>query len=589
MYFQLLAIICIIFLTACQGNSQSEELSLSPMSKEVETADDGTDDGTDDFPEVECVSAHSPNNPVIQPASNLNYLFYETLDNDFFNYHLTDDSSTKLLDGSNNIPPYHYITPYQYLTGESLSGWQSQTRGFFLASDKLLFANPISGQLDQVSNLDLTGRRICKATQRHTSFVRMAELDIQLGKPNSSCDINLKVDLSLGANDDFNILPSLATEQGLAIYNSMGSWQGNLLRRSLNGSPVLAFVLPDMCSVTTLFEFEQVTDTWSGIQQADGSLLLRLGNKVFFLEANDALDFVKQKNNYVLPSTPELVLTQFTGNDWIVTQGGYIYFTDESNKGFYSHKILDNSLSALQLLADEEAEEPEQFVKFVKMVVDNDSVWIEGMYSIQVDLLNDAGELIRDEKGIALRETEYRHRFLRWDIASQNLDASAQFSHVANTQFDRTVWYSVRDKLYVKTNPGNSLVVQAEVDAEDYHADYLLQKSTSPLKTTKIWQFMQSNNRFGKDINSVLSIDFSGADNNQYQLEFINDTAGNIDLGSISNSLYVSSIDRLQGDYILLANIDCQSDCSDRHYEYQVKAININNNSRVGLFSKSFP
>lgn len=504
MRFQILTIVFIAFLTACQGNSQPEDLPLVPAPKDTEQV--GGETGGDPragFPEVACALTSSPSNPVIQPASNLNFLFYRTISNEYFSYKLDDASHAKKLDAIDSI-----FAPYQYVTGSDLSDWKSQARGFFLANDKLLFANPTSGQLDQVSSLDLTGRRVCETNQRHTSFLRMPEFNILLdtGASNSSCEVYLKVDLSLGENDSFNILPDEGRQEGISIYDTTGEWQGNIIQRSVDDIFELALMRPDMCTVESLFSLEQNTDTWSAEQQRDGSLLLRLANNVYLLDATNTVDFVLQQNSFDLSAHLIYTFTHFSSTDWFSIQGDYVYFSDSTEDSFYSYKISTPTLSLaqtfLETVADPAAEE--HFFEFRKLVVDDTSVWVEVMYYIMKDV-SGSGESV-------VQETEYWHRFKRWDIATQAWDDTAQLDHLASSQNSRTTWYSINNQIYLKIREDNDIVSEYDSSAENYVADYLLAPTKTPLATDKIWKFLQVNSQFNEGINAVLVVDVSNAD-----------------------------------------------------------------------------
>jgi hypothetical protein len=120
-----------------------------------------------------------------------------------------------------------------------------------------------------------------------------------------------------------------------------------------------------------------------------------------------------------------------------------------------------------------------QLMTIKKLVVDDQSLWLEIMYSTEVDSLNDAGAVILDGDNNPIKESEYWHRFKRWDLTGQ---------------------------AYVKVNSDNSLFFKDELE-ESPVADYLLQENTSLLATEKIWHFLQIDAPYGRGDNAVLSVD----------------------------------------------------------------------------------
>ena len=601
MHLHLISLSLIFLLSACQGNTPADELGSTPIPKDPDstepeptepeptvpeptvpepTVPEPTVDPRKDFPEVECALAHSPTKPVMPIASSLDYLFFETVEYELFNYKIDDGATSKLLDsGSNDLSPFHAKTPYHFITGAGLSNWQSQDRGFLFATDKLIFANPSTGQLDTVSDLDLTNRKVCKINQRHTTFSRMAEFEIQLdiAGRTSSCDINIKVDLSLGESADFNMLPDTSSEESIAIYDAAGNWQGNLKRHIEEGNLVLAFELTDKCSKTTLFQFDNNTDTWQAQQQSDGSLLLRLGNKVYLLNVADTIDFVKQQNSFTLPSEPLYTFSSFSDEDWFSVQGDYIYFTDNESDSFYSYHRGTKTLSPAQnFVQTVTAPAPEEhFEGFQKIITDDESVWVEVMFY----LIKNAGE--------ENQETEYWHRFKRWDKVDQAWDQSAQLDHIADSISSETSWRSINNSVYLKVRAANSLLLKKALAAENYIADYFLDadSATSIVEGNKIWQFFSIDAGFTEKENAVLSIDDTSVDGS-IGLEVIRNTGAVTQYSGYDTKALSISIDSSQGDYLIIKDLVCLPACEEgASIGNGITALNLMDGSDVTIYS----
>ncbi len=409
----------------------------------------------------------------------------------------------------------------------------------------------------------------------------MAELNLQIESnlAGKNCDVNRKVDLSLTVEDDMNLLPNFALNKGSAIYDTAGNWLGNLQSSQKSETelvPVLSFLRPSLCAGNTinLVDFVNVTDTWSAQQYADGSLLLRIGNKVYHLSALDTLNFVLQQNDYVLPEAPLYTLPSFSNEDWLMMAGDYLYYTQHQTASLFSYKISSQVLSAAQpfLQQNEEAEPSETFLGFRKLVVDDSSLWVEGMFAIEVDTLDGAGE----------QSTQYWHRFKRWDHVSQVWDDVAALDFVADSQSSRSLWYSINNQVYVKIRENNTLWIKHFVTS-DYVADHLLMPNTAPLATDKIWHFLQLDAHFNEDNNAVLAVDFSDA-SGAITVELIRDSGVTTNFVDYMSNASLFSTGILQGGYLPVTEISCTTDCLDASLTYKVNALNTADGSVLNLF-----
>ena len=518
------------------------------------------------------------------PNSSANFIFYELHPNTHA-FNVSNGQSTDLSPSN-----FKDATPYQLVSGSNLSSWRQQNSGFWLDQDQLFFANTLTGQLEQVSNVDLSVDTICKATQVNPSLTQMVELHVRLDNKlsNNNCGSYYKVDLSLSATDESIPLPNYDSHMGIKIYNEAGTWLGSLQRSQKSDAeavPVLSFLRTDMCSenVLNLVDFINSGDTWSAQQYDDGSLLLRVGMKVYYLSLADTVDFVLQQNSFTLPE-PIITLTSFDDDDLLAIRDDYLYFTNLASASLLTYKISTAELSSAQSIFSALELPVKQLTTFKKRVIDDQSLWLEIMYSTEVDSLNSAGEVILDGDNNPIKETEYWHRFKRWDLAGQAWDEAAQLDYQARSQASDTLWHVIDGKAYVKVNSDNSLFLKDELE-DGPVADYLLQENTSPLATEKIWHFLQLNAPYGRGDNAVLSVDYSDAAG-AISLELTKDDGTSIEFSGFDVKAFTISLGLLQGDYLPIDYSSCTTDCNDGNLTYSVDALNISDGTLRALDSK---
>ncbi len=484
------------------------------------------------------------------------------------------------------------ITPYQYISGSDLTSWRLQNSGFWLTADKVQFANTLTGTLDQVSNADLTGHQVCETLQQQPSLSNMAELNLQIESnlAGRNCDVDMKVDLSLTVEDDMNLLPSFAMNQGIAIYDTTGNWLGNLQSSQKSETelvPVLSLLRPSLCAANTinLVDFVNATDTWSAQQYEDGSLLLRIANKVYHLSSAETLNFVLQQNDYALPETPLYTFPSFSDEDWLIMKGDYLYYSQQQSASLFSYKISSKVLSLAQpFLNDVVApESSETFSGFKKLAVDDESLWVEGMFTIAVDLLDDAGDPVLDADGANVKTTQYWHRFKRLDLVTQAWDEVAALDHLAESQSSRSLWYSINNKAYVKIRESNTLLFRRSQPI-GYVADHLLTPNTAPLAVEKIWHFLQLEAHYNEDDNAVLAVDYSDV-SGAITLELMRDSGVITNFADYSSDAFSFNMGILQGDYLPVTEISCTTDCLDSSLTYKVNALNTADGSVLNLDS----
>ena len=596
MHFQLLPLLLVLLLTACDGNTQKDELTLADPNSGSETDGDigggdngggdngGGDNGGVTEPEEFCVEKFSPAKNATVANSSANFIFYELFPNTHV-FNVSNGQSTELSPSN-----FSDAIPYQLVSGSDLSSWRQQNSGFWLDQDQLLFANTLTGELEQVSNTDLSEDTICKATQVNPSLTQVAELHVRLDSKslNNNCGSYFKVDLSLSASDEPTPLPSYDSHAGIKIFNAAGTWLGSLQRSQKSEAeavPVLSFLRTDMCSenAINLVDFINSNDTWSAQQYDDGSLLLRIGMKVYYLSLTETVDFVLQQNSFTLPE-PVITLASFEDDDLLAIRGDYLYFTNLASASLFTYKISTSELSNAQSIFSALELPVNQLTAFKKRVIDDQSLWLEVMYSKEVDSLNDAGEVVLDGDNNPIKVTEYWHRFKRWDLISQAWDEPVQLDYQARSQASETLWHVIDGKAYVKVNSANSLFLKDKLE-EDPVADYLLQENTSPIATEKIWHFLQIDAPYARGDNAVLSVDYSDAEG-AISLELFKENSTSIDFTGFNAKALTISHGVLQGDYLTINYSACTTDCSDGNLTYSADALDISDGTLRTLDSE---
>jgi hypothetical protein len=589
MRFKLLLLTLSIVLSACQSNSEGTEINLgavdntdgadsdggtvtAPSEPDVEDPVDGPDDNVPSpsvpVPKV-CVSSHSNNEAAEPYNSRADFLFYPEFSSDNLQSYevLTDTASSIEVPGLSSIS-----FPFQSITGNTLATQEAVNNGEWLFetnSKKLIFKDTLLGSARQVSNLDTGGYQICSMVQIKPAIDRMSEFYINYGP---SCSLTTKVNLAMTSTVAAVSIPNTAITEGVAIFDADANWLGQLYKVTDQGVVKLALQKPDFCSQNVVFEFTAEKNSWAAQQYSDGSLLIRLENKVYYLSALDALAMVEDESNYSLPNTALITLASAENDVWLGKNDDEIYYTNliidsetpSNNKAeLYVYNIASKvTSSAISLYSG--ADVGKTIIGFDKIKIDDDSVWMETQFATEV-----AGS------------TVYNRRYSRWDISNQVLDLIVQLDRPLQSKSQKSEWHSIDNNVYLKMN-SKTLITQAIAGEKDY----LLMPDNAPSATSKVWHFIKQKSAIDQQADAVIAWDYSNHGSNQYVPELIN-VGGTTVFPTITRKVIALSMTPQFDDLSLFWDISCTSGCDNSdpiaQLDYRVSAIDHNDNSQLSV------
>lgn len=595
MYLKLLVLTFALFLAACQSNTERTDINLD-VEKDAQDVDSGgsgnlpEDSGTDNTevvdpggedptnnpsddvltpsaPEPVCVSSHSGNEAAEPFNSNADFLFFPTFSSsNLQSFEVLSNTTT-----STEAPDFNSISfPFQFITGNALATQESIHNGewvFEINSKKLLFQDTLSGEARQVSNLDTGGYQVCSMIQIKPAVGRMSEFYISYGP---SCSLTSKVNLAMTSTDSAVSIPNTAITKGTAIFDENANWLGQLYKVNDKGVAKLVLQKPDFCSRNVVFEFSADKNQWTAHQYTDGSLLIRLEDKVYYLSAADVVALVEDDSNYSLPNTALITLESAEIDVRFVKNDDEIYFVNSiidsntpiNNKvELFVYNIASRTISpAIPLFSG--ADVGKAFVGLDKMIIDDDSVWIETTFITEVS-----------------GSTVYNRRYSRWDIVDQALDATVQFDHSLESKYQKSEWHSIDNNVYLKVN-SKTLIAQAIAGDKDY----LLRPGNAPLNASKVWHFIKQKSTVNQKADAVIAWDYSNHGSNQYVPELIK-AGANLVYPAVTRNLMLLSMTPQFDDISLFWDISCSSGCSDSdpvaQLDYRVSQLDHNNSSQI--------
>lgn len=226
--------------------------------------------------EVSCVTEHSTDIATSVSNHETNYVFFSSLSCDFLSSYSIATGEIVAGNESVNAQARHY----QRVVGNTLATQLADNNSqWFVGPNSLHFTNTVTGEIEQISNLDINDQNICSIKQINPSSSREPELYINYG---DSCDTSSKVHLAMDINASAIQLPNQAVAQGVSLYNTAGSWQGQLHKKTHGDSSRLVFSQPDYCSEKDVLSFSETNAAWYAKQANNGGLLLRLEDQFIY-------------------------------------------------------------------------------------------------------------------------------------------------------------------------------------------------------------------------------------------------------------------------------------------------------------------
>jgi hypothetical protein len=592
MHLHFLSLSLIFMLCACQGNSSDESLGLSPISKDPDTSisepeptdtepaeptdpeptdpeptDPEPTDPSTPTPEepIACISSHSDVQPATANNSRTDFVFFSSLaNNNLQAYELLTNSRLDVIGTGFSTA----TAPFQFITGSNLASKSGVNNGeWLLESSRLLFSDTVTGEIKQISSLDTNGSKICSIRQIKPTLERLSEIYINYGL---NCSLNAKVNLAMASTDPAITIPSSAVAEGAPLYDNDANWLGQLHKVVEQGKAKLVFLKPDICSQNVLFEFTENANTWSAEQYSDGSLLLRIEEKVFYLSLADVLLLIADDSNYSFPA-PLITLSSANQDLWLGKSSSEIYVTNlvinqempENNKAELLVYGLAGDLLSGPISLYSGTDTAKTIVGFDKVVLDDDSLWLESRFTT---IVSDA--------------EHYHRRYSRWDISSKNLDSVAQFDYELTVKDQVSEWYSIANKVYLKVNERTGLYQAVDVVGEK---DYLLQAGSAASIEQKVWHFIKQDSNTQQLADSVIAWDYSNHAIDQYTARLSKADGSSAPFSTLTRDIRALIMISQYGDLSLFGDMSCTSGCVDgdpnSQYEYRVSALKLSNGS----------
>lgn len=583
MRLHLISLSLVIMLSACQGNTSTDDLELTPIGKKPEptvpeptvpeptvpeptvpepTVPEPT------VPEPVCIASHSADEPAIAANSSTHFVFFPSFSNgklQSFELAASTPSDTLGSGFSTAQTPFSHITGTNLLTKKMINNGQ-----WLLEPRRLLFSDTLAGGVKQISNLDVNGSRVCSIDQVKPSFSRMSEFYINYG---SSCSLNVKVNLAMSSTDSAVKVPNSAVAKGVSIYDAGANWLGQLHKVTAQGKAKLVFQKPNYCSQKKLFDFADDSNSWSAEQYSDGSLLLRIEEKIYYLNPTDVALLVADDSNYNLPDTPLITVSSASQNIWMGKNSKEIYYTnvllDENVPANNKVELLVYDIAAQTTASPislySAGDSAKTVIGLDKVVLDENSVWIETRYTT----------LVSDVK-------HYHRRYSRWNngnVGGKGLDAIAQFDYELKVKDQVSKWHSIGNKVYLKVNERTGLFQAVATNGEQ---DYLLQAGNAALNAKKVWHFIKQGSMPRKQADSIIAWNYTNHGANQYTAEII-DANTSTPFPSITRNIQALAMGAQYSNLTLFWDLSCTSGCTSAdsiaQIEYRVSALKHSDNS----------
>jgi hypothetical protein len=568
MRFYLITLFFTLFLTACDSNSQKEELDFqtpnteapdpeTPETPEPETPDPETPDPEtpvtpepetpdpeppvtpEPEPEVACINDHSGFINGAALNSTTDYVFFPRRGSDLLSSInlqtlATFETDTKSFNSEQRA--------LQRVYGDSLANKLSDHNGLWLIEpNRVMFTNTETGQVQQISNLDVKGQKVCEIKQLNPSFDREAEFYINYGP---FCEQNYKVHLAMSANESAIKLPNNAVRDGISIYDAQASWQGQIHKKTHLGESRLVFSQPDFCTELDLVNLSQENGTWYGIQNPDGRLLLRLEDKVYLLSANETQLFITADSGFSLPEQALFSLDSKVENIELLWNDNFIFYFNKDNPqaklGVYD--LSQKVLLAEQAMYTPMADAGKTFKSLNKWLFDQQSLWLETRYQVDSD-----------------GTVETFSRYNRWDFASKTFDDLAVLDHKIAHSDSFSDWHSVDNRLYVKVKKNNGFYLPFVVAGDK---DYLLAPNSVPQETSDVWYFIKVSATEKQAADSVLALDYSALASDQLQLRLIKSDGSEQAFPQINRNVGIFQYLAQYGDASVFYELSCTSGCT---------------------------
>lgn len=562
MRFYLLTLIFTLFLTACDSNSQKEDLDFQtpntdtpdpetpetpePEIPEPEIPEPETPEPEipvipepEPEPEVACINDHSDliNGAALNTATN--YVFFPSRGSE----KLSSINLTTLAIFETDTNGFNSEQrALQRIYGDNLANKLSDHNGrWIIEPNRVMITNTETGQMQQVSNLDVKGQKVCDIKQLNPSFDREAEFYINFGP---TCEQSYKINLAMSANESAIQLPNRAISDGISIYDTEANWQGQIHKKTHLGESRLVFSQPDYCSELDLLNLSQEDAAWHGVQNSDGRLLLRIEDKVYLLSANDTQLFITPDSGFSLPEQALFSLDSKVENIELLWNANFIFYFNKDNPqaklGIYD--LSQNVLLAEQSLYSPVADAGKSFKSLNKWLLDQHSLWLETRFQIE------SGGTV-----------ENYSRYSRWDLTSKALDGLAVLDHKIAHGDSLSDWHSVDDRLFVKIKKNNGIYLPSLVAGDK---DYLLTPNSAPQATSDVWNFIKVSAPEKQSADSVLALDYSALASDQLQLRLIKSDGSEQAFPQINRKAGIFKHLAQYGDASVFYELACISGCS---------------------------